>query len=108
MSSEHVPVALRRVVAARASERCEYCQIPDQFATQSFAVGHIQPRSTGGETVMANLAWSCFGCNSHKSIQTAGIDPQSGDRIAIFNPRQQTWREHFAWNEDTTLIIGRT
>ena len=31
-----------------------------------------------------------------------------GERIALFNPRQQVWIEHFAWSEDGTEIIGKT
>ena len=26
----------------------------------------------------------------------------------LFNPRQQSWVEHFAWSEDSTEIIGLT
>ena len=37
-----------------------------------------------------------------------GIDPFSGDPVSLFNPRQQQWREHFAWNETGDLIIGLT
>jgi hypothetical protein len=28
--------------------------------------------------------------------------------VSLFNPRQQRWRDHFAWNEDSTTIIGLT
>ncbi len=108
MMPERVPIALRRVVAARARDYCEYCQSPAQFATQSFTVEHIQPRAAGGETTLGNLAWACFGCNGHKQVRTHAIDPESGERVALFNPRQQTWREHFAWSADFTLVVGQT
>jgi hypothetical protein len=26
----------------------------------------------------------------------------------LYHPRQQRWQEHFAWNEDFTLIVGIT
>jgi len=26
----------------------------------------------------------------------------------LFHPREQSWDEHFAWNEDFTLILGLT
>lgn len=58
----------------RALARCEYCRCPAQFATQSFTIEHIEPRDTGGETVLENLAWACFGCNGHKHTATHGID----------------------------------
>jgi hypothetical protein len=28
--------------------------------------------------------------------------------VALFNPRQQRWREHFTWNQEGTTIIGLT
>ena len=31
----------------------------------------------------------------------------SMDHVPLFNPRQQSWAEHFAWSEDGTQVIGR-
>lgn len=56
MSSEKVPDAIKRVVAARAKDYCEYCRSPGKFATQIFTVEHIKPRDAGGETTLENLA----------------------------------------------------
>ena len=28
--------------------------------------------------------------------------------VPLFHPRQQRWQDHFAWNEDFTLVIGIT
>ena len=28
--------------------------------------------------------------------------------VPLFHPRRQRWSDHFAWNEDSTLIIGLT
>jgi 5-methylcytosine-specific restriction endonuclease McrA len=67
--SEKTPESIRRIVAARAVGYCEYCRCSNQFATESFTVEHIKPRQAGGETVLENLAWSCSGCNGHKSIR---------------------------------------
>lgn len=108
MPAERVPAALRRVVAARALGYCEYCRSPDQFATQSFTVEHILPRDRAGATTLDNLAWSCFGCNSHKSTRTQAADPETGEPTPLFNPRQQQWREHFEWDANATHVIGRT
>lgn len=30
------------------------------------------------------------------------------DAVPLFNPRQQLWQEHFAWNADYTIVIGLT
>ncbi|MEK7276145.1 MAG: HNH endonuclease [Chloroflexota bacterium] len=108
MPPERVTAALRRVVAARAQDYCEYCRSPAQFATQSFTVEHIQPRNAGGATTLDNLAWACFGCNSHKYSKTHAIDPETSKQIALFHPRQQSWADHFAWRDDFSLIVGRT
>ena len=108
MPSERIPVAIRRVVAIRANNYCEYCRCPENIGTQSFTVEHIKPRQAGGETILENLAWSCFGCNSHKHTKTVGFDPEMQLQVSLFNPRQQVWSVHFGWSEDFTLMIGKT
>jgi hypothetical protein len=96
---------MRRIVAARARGYCEYCRCSEQFATESFTVEHIKPRQAGGETVLENLAWSCFGCNAHKHAKTQAIDLETGEKIALYNPRLQVWSEHFGWSDDFTQVI---
>ena len=32
----------------------------------------------------------------------------TGKIFPLFNPREQRWLDHFAWNEDYTLILGVT
>lgn len=108
MPSERVTEALRRIVAARGQNYCEYCRCSGEFATESFTVEHIKPRRAGGETTLENLAWSCFGCNSHKHTKTYGTDPTTGQQEPLFNPRQQSWNEHFTWSSDFTEVIGKT
>lgn len=108
MRDKRVGAALRRVVRARARDLCEYCRSPAQFATQSFAVEHVQPRDLGGETALDNLAWACAGCNGHKYTAVDGVDPESGARVSLFHPRRHRWSDHFAWSADFTRIEGRT
>jgi hypothetical protein len=31
-------------------------------------------------------------------------DPESGDKVPLFNPRSHSWNEHFAW--DDYQIVG--
>ncbi len=78
------------------------------FATQSFSVEHIIPRYSGGKTNLGNLALSCQGCNNHKHVKVLGVDPVTEKVVPLFNPRQQLWQEHFAWNADYTMVIGLT
>jgi hypothetical protein len=51
---------------------------------------------------------ACASCNGYKGANTQAVDPESGEQVALFNPRQQRWREHFAWSEEGTTIIGLT
>jgi len=106
--TKRMSTALKRTVAARAHDRCEYCQSPAAIATQSFTIDHIRPRASGGKTRLNNLAWACLGCNHHKHTKRKVIDPLTQKSVQLFNPRRQAWSEHFAWNEDATRIIGQT
>jgi HNH endonuclease len=106
--SERVRKSIRRIVAARARGYCEYCYCLEQFATQSFTIEHIKPRKAGGETILENLAWSCFGCNSYKHSKTQAIEKETGEKIALYNPRLQVWSKHFNWSDDFTEVIGQT
>jgi hypothetical protein len=71
-------------------------------------IDHIVPQARGGADDENNLWLACRLCNSFKGAQTYGLDPLTGRRVRLFNPRQQRWTEHFAWNEDGTRIIGLT
>ena len=106
--AETIPQSLRRSVTSRAKGRCEYCQSPESFATERFSIEHIQPRRTGGLTVVENLALACQGCNGYKAAKTAAIDPESETVVPLFHPRRQVWAEHFAWSEDYLQIVGTT
>jgi len=35
-------------------------------------------------------------------------NPETGELVLLFNPRQQKWTEHFEWNEAGTHILGKT
>jgi len=108
MSEKHIPAELRRLVADRARHCCEYCRTQTQYSSDSFTVDHIMPRSLGGLTTAENLALCCHGCNQHKSNRTSAPDPVTDSPVLLFHPREQRWDEHFAWNEDFTLMLGLT
>ncbi len=69
---------------------------------------HIIPLAQGGSDDESNLWLACPICNGHKSDKTTGLDPVSGTRQPLFNPRVQIWQEHFRWSEDGLRIIGLT
>ena len=106
--SETLSSQLREQVETRAQGYCEYCRCSVKYAVQAFECEHIIPLALGGRTTLDNLAWACGGCNRCKATRTTGIDPDSGQSVPLFHPRQQTWSDHFAWNQDFTLVIGLT
>ena len=53
-----------------------------------------------------NLALACFFCNSDKGPSIAGLNPQTGRRVRLFNPRKDRWNRHFQW--DGPVLVGRT
>jgi 5-methylcytosine-specific restriction endonuclease McrA len=106
--AEPIAEALRQLVTTRAHGRCEYCQSPEAYATERFSVEHIQPRTLHGPTVTANLALACQGCNGYKSAKITSVDPETGEMVELFHPRQHVWWEHFTWSEDGLRIVGLT
>lgn len=108
MSDSRVRVSARLAVAERAGHRCEYCRTRAEFSVSSFCVEHVVPQAVGGPTRPANLALACGGCNAHKSSKIAARDPATGDFVGLFHPRKEAWETHFAWSEDSLLIVGLT
>jgi 5-methylcytosine-specific restriction endonuclease McrA len=112
VSRTHIPAALRRLVYQRAGGCCEYCRIPEQFSFHSHQVDHVIPEKHGGHTDAANCALACILCNQHKGSDLASIDPLTQQITPLFNPRQQSWAEHFTLAEDCALVTstptGRT
>lgn len=56
--------------------------------------------------MLDNLALSCTVCNRRKGSDISSIDPETGDLVALFNPRTQQWLEHF--NLDGVYLVGLT
>jgi hypothetical protein len=108
MSRAHIPAALERQVWDRSRSECEYCRSLIAFHSDPFAIDHIVPKAKGGATDEANLALACLGCNGFKGPFLTGLDPVTETEVSLFHPRFQRWTKHFAWNGDTTQIIGIT
>ena len=107
MPSVRIAPDLRRVVAARAQHRCEYCKALARYH-DLFTIDHVHPRSAGGETVAANLAYACVACNLHKRDKTSAMDGLTGKIARLFNPRMLAWSDHFTWAADGATILGIT
>jgi hypothetical protein len=71
-------------------------------------VEHIIPRARGGSDQPPNLALACRSCNLSKGTSQRARDPTTGDLVAIFDPRNDSWNEHFQLNLDTFQIEGLT
>ncbi len=87
--------ALRERVLRRAAFACEYCLVHERFATFTSQVDHVIAKKHGGTDHFENLANSCVQCNRFKGSDIASIDAESGELVPLFNPRMQTWNEHF-------------
>jgi len=87
---------IRQSVRERAHHRCEYCRFPEGESRFSHQVDHIRPIKHKGTHDLNNLAWACFQCNNRKGSDIAGYDPLSDTITPLFNPRDQTWDDHFS------------
>ena len=93
--SSHVSAALRRLVAARANYRCEYCLIHEEDTFFGCEVDHVISLKHGGATAEDNLAYACMVCNRRKGSDLGSILRRTGELIRFFNPRTDVWENHF-------------
>jgi hypothetical protein len=96
----------RKFVVDRAGNRCEYCRIVQSGYIARFHVDHVIPKQHGGKDEPENLAFCCPACNRKKGPNLSGVDPETASIVTIFNPRQQSWSEHFRWSG--VSIVGVT
>jgi len=102
----YIPRQTRQRVTAAAKNRCGYCLTDQRISGGQMHIEHIIPVVRGGAPDESNLWLSCAWCNSYKGASTHAVDPETKREVSLFNPRTQTWPEHFRWSEDGTLIIG--
>src|SRR6516165_4701081 len=103
-----ISAEVRDRVRLAARNRCGYCLSPQHLVMARLEIEHIVPRSKGGSDDESNLWLSCPICNKHKARLTQARDPESGDIVPLFNPRTQSWFDHFKWSPDGLRIIGQT
>jgi hypothetical protein len=99
--------ALRQAVEERAHDRCEYCGTARAIVVE-MEVDHIIPQAAGGTDDLGNLCLTCVGCNGFKLAFQTGTDPDTGEEMPLFHPRNQQWDEHFDWSADGVHILGLT
>ena len=93
-----------RFVRERARSRCELCLMHPDLQGAEFHIDHVCPKSQGGSDADDNLAVNCLRCNLVKGDRTTVADPQTGDRVPMFNPRRDRWTIHF--RIDGYMIVG--
>jgi hypothetical protein len=93
--SSYVSADLRRFVASRAENICEYCLIHESDTYLGCQVDHIISEKHGGATEPENLAFACAFCNRMKGSDIASIASSTGELTRLFNPRIDHWSNHF-------------
>lgn len=85
--------------------------MPEAASRFTFEVEHIISRKHQGSDALDNLALACGHCNRFKGTNIAGIDPITRQMARLFNPRTDTWRQHFHYEGPAVVgitDIGRT
>lgn len=101
-----VPNALRREISLRANGRCEYCRHPEAMSAVPFEAEHVIPVKLEGPTTAENTARACFRRNRFKGGAVAGYDHREKDVVRLFDPRRDSWGDHFELNNG--VIAPRT
>jgi HNH endonuclease len=99
---------IRQSVRAAAGNRCGYCLSPQSLVLGPLEIEHLVPQAHGGPDDEENLWLACRLCSSFKASQTEALDPVSGTRVSLFNPRRDRWMDHFIWSDDGLRIFGKT
>jgi hypothetical protein len=108
VSGARIPDDVRTRVRAESGDRCGYCLARQRYVLGLLEIEHVIPRALGGTDDEQNLWLSCRLCNSFKGTSTHGVDPSTGTTVPLFDPRRQSWGEHFAWSDDGLHIVGRS
>jgi len=108
MTGRRITDEIRARVRAAAGERCGYCLSPQYLVLGQLEIEHIIPRARGGSDDEDNLWLACRLCNNAKGVQTECLDPDTGQRVRLFDPRRQSWTDHFSWSADGTRVLGQT
>lgn len=92
----------------RAAHCCEYCHAPEVVFNFPFEVEHVIPIYHKGTDDLSNQALACRSCNIHKANHLTGFDEVTQTEARLFNPRVDSWRDHFSIDEERAGILGRT
>lgn len=105
MSATYISAALRRRVRERAKHCCEYCLIGEEDSFFPHEPDHVIAEKHGGETTFANLALACLDCNRFKGTDIASRDPKTKRLVPLFDPRSDSWPDHFEIRDGTIVPL---
>ncbi len=103
--SRYISEQLRRLVANRANNLCEYCLIHDEDTFFSCQVDHIISLKHNGKTEPENLAFACAFCNRNKGSDIGSILLPGNKFTRFYNPRTDKWSYHFELEESIIKAI---
>lgn len=94
-----ITASLREQVRERANYACEFCGISEIDTGGLLTVDHFKPQSKGGTDQVDNLVYCCPRCNQYK------LDywPDGPAVPQLWNPRQESFAQHFIQLEDGML-----
>lgn len=87
--------AVKKLVIARAGNRCEYCRVPEYLSAFDYHIEHIIGIQHGGPSEHENLAYCCSSCNWKKGPNIGTVLEYGGPLMPLYNPRTQNWFDHF-------------
>ncbi|MEZ4684776.1 MAG: HNH endonuclease signature motif containing protein [Bacteroidia bacterium] len=99
-----VSSSVRKIVKERAGNRCEYCLLHEDFSFLTYHIDHIIAQKHGGTNEEDNLAYACPQCNSQKGTDLVTILEEK-KIVALFNPREDNWAEHFKTKEGKIIAL---
>ena len=106
MSKTYINTSLRRLVAKRSRDCCEYCLQPEIFSYTPHEVDHIIAEKHNGKTVEDNPGLACKLCNIYKGSDIASVDPETQTTTPLYHPRHDRWQDHFILQDSE--FIGLT
>ena len=89
MSPGGISEDVRKQIRTIAKNRCGYCHSLQKYVLGTLEIDHIIPKAKGGTDEPSNLWLACRLCNGYKGTKTHALDPKTGQRVQLFNPRQQ-------------------
>ena len=90
---------IREQIRQRANFACEFCGITETDTGGQLTIDHFRPKAKGGNDRLENLFYCCTRCNQYK-LDYWPTDPNDP---ALWNPRRESFSQHFLELDDGTL-----